>query len=100
MVVPELPGCASALVNQLAQIYVAPGTILFPMDRHRDILPALLLNVFMGLDDGVGDIESALTIDQHKTSADFSVNIVIVIFEHLLLRACISLLLLYACYSS
>ena len=44
----------------------------------------------MALDHGVGDIELALTIDQHKTSADFSVNIVIVIFEHLLLRACIS----------
>jgi hypothetical protein len=50
--------------------------------------------IFMALDHGVADIELALTIDQHKTSADFSVNIVIVIFEHLLRRACVGFLLL------
>jgi hypothetical protein len=47
----------------------------------------------MALDHGVGDIELVLTIGQHNTSADFSVNIVSVIFEHLLLRACVGFLL-------
>ena len=48
-------GGASELLNQLAQIYVAPGTISLPMDRQRDMLRALLLNGFMALDHGVND---------------------------------------------
>ena len=51
-------GGASELLNQLAQIYIAPGTTGSPpLIHHRDLLPTLLLNVFMASDHGASDIE-------------------------------------------
>ena len=48
-------GGASELLNQLAQIMSPQVQYSLPMDRQRDMLRALLLNVFMALDHGVDD---------------------------------------------
>ena len=50
-------GGAPELVNQLAQIYISPqAQRSLLLEHHRDILPALLLNIFMALGHGVSPI--------------------------------------------
>jgi PPOX class probable F420-dependent enzyme len=53
-------GGASKLLNQLAQIYIAPGTTFAPDGAPQGILPTLLLNVFMVMDHGVSNKDSCL----------------------------------------
>jgi PPOX class probable F420-dependent enzyme len=50
-------GGAPELVNQLAQIYIQPSLL---MERHRDMLPILLLKVFMVMDHGLRNEDSCL----------------------------------------
>lgn len=51
-------GGASELLANWPRSIAPQAQHSLPMDRHRDILPALLLNVFMALDHGVSDIDA------------------------------------------